>query len=416
MKFLSEIRPIFSALLRNKTGPLLVATQVALSLAMLVNALYVVQLRLDAATRPSGIADESTSFRVNIGNQKMGGHEDQIAMQKQEAATIHAVPGVLSVARVNSFPVSRSGSNSGMAANRNQAGTTTSAAIYLSPDSLVNTWGLRIVEGSDFKPSDFIEVDASASRESPKVTIISKALAEKLFPGESSFVGKEVFQGTGDGASAYRIVGVIERLQSSSAQTGMTGEYSVLYPVRLTNEPYFGYAVRTEAGQRDRVMKDVEEALRKASPTPVNVFSRSMDEFRVERYRSEKGLAWMLLAVSLLLVLITASGIVGMSSLWVSQRQKQIGVRRALGAQRTDILRYFLLENALITSIGVIVGTALALGLNQFLVSQFELSRVPVVYLLCAPIAFWVLGCIAVYAPAWRAASISPATATRGVT
>ena len=333
MKFFSEMRPILSALLRNKTGPLLVAIQVALSLAMLVNALYVVQLRLDSASRPSGLDDESTSFRLNISNQKMGGHEDQVALQKQEAATIRAVPGVKSVARVNSFPVSRSGSNSGMAASREQTNSTATAAIYLSPDSLVETWGLRLVEGSDFKSTDYLELDASASREFPKVAIVSRALAEKLFPGASSFVGKEFYQGTGDGAIGMRIAGVVERLQTSGAPTDLEGEFSVLIPIRLTNEPFFGYAVRTEVGQRDRVMKEVEEAIRKASSSPVNVHSRSMEEFRYERYRSEKGLAWMLLTVSVLLVLVTASGIVGMSSLWVAQRQKQIGVRRALGAK-----------------------------------------------------------------------------------
>ena len=416
MKFFSEMRPILSALLRNKTGPLLVAIQVALSLAMLVNALYVVQLRLESASRPSGLDDESTSFRLNISNQKMGGHEDQVALQKQEAATIRAVPGVKSVARVNSFPVSRSGSNSGMAASREQTNSTATAAIYLSPDSLVETWGLRLVEGSDFKSTDYLELDASASREFPKVAIVSRALAEKLFPGTSSFVGKEFYQGTGEGAIGMRIVGVVERLQTSGAPTDLEGEFSVLIPIRLTNEPFFGYAVRTEVGQRDRVMKEVEEAIRKASPSPVNVHSRSMEEFRYERYRSEKGLAWMLLTVSVLLVLVTASGIVGMSSLWVAQRQKQIGVRRALGARRSDILSYFLIENWLITTVGIFFGTLLALGLNQFLVSQFELSALPVQYLFVAPVVFWILGCVAVYAPAWRAASISPSTATRGVT
>lgn len=416
MKFFSEMRPILSALLRNKTGPILVATQVALSLAMLVNALYVVQLRLDAANRPSGLADESTSFRLNISNQKLGGHEDQVAMQKQEAATIRAVPGVKSVARVNSFPISWSGSNSGMAASREQTNSTTTAAIYLSPDSLINTWGLRLIEGSDFKPTDYLELDANASREAPKVAIVSKALAEKLFPSASSFVGKEFYQGTGEGATGMRIVGVVERLQTSSADTGLEGEYSVLIPIRLTNEPFSGYAVRTEVGQRDRVMKEVEDAIRKASPTPLNVTSRSMEEFRYQRYRSEKGLAWMLLAVSVLLVVVTASGIVGMSSLWVAQRQKHIGVRRALGAKRGDILSYFMIENWLITTAGIVVGTMLALGLNQFLVSQFELTPLPMIYLLLAPLVFWLLGVFAVYAPAWRAASISPSTATRGVT
>jgi putative ABC transport system permease protein len=415
MKIISEMRPILSAILRNKTGPLLVAIQVALSLAMLVNAMYVVKLRLDAANRPSGLEDESTSFRVNISNQKMGGHEDQMAMQKQEAATIRAVPGVASVARVNSFPVSRSGSNSSMATKREQTVPTATAAMYFSPESLVNTWGLHLTEGSDFKPEEVMEIDANASKDYPKTAIISKALAEKLFPGETRFVGKEFFQGTGDGASGFRIVGVVERLQTSGAQSGSDGEYAVLLSVRLTNDPYFAYAVRTESGQRDRVMKDVEDALRKASPTPVNVRSRSMEEFRYERYRSEKGLAWMLLAVSVLLIIITASGIIGMSSLWVAQRQKQIGIRRALGARRVDILKFFILENWMITTAGVALGSALALGLNQFLVSQFELSKLPVPYLLIAPLVFWVLGVAAVYAPAMRAASISPATATRGV-
>ncbi len=415
MKNLLEIRPILSALMRNKTGPLLVAIQVALSLAMLVNAIYVVNLRLDVANRPSGIADESTSFRVNVSNQILGGHEDQIAMQKREAAAIRAVPGVLSVARVNSFPVSRSGSNSGIAADRKQTVTTAQSAMYFSPDSLIDTWGLRLTEGRDFTADEYMDIDVNSSKDIPKVALISSALAKKLFPGESSFLGKEFFQGTGEGASGLRIVGVLERLQSSGADADESSEYSSIMPVRLTNDPYFGYAVKTEVGQRDRVIKDVEEALRKTSATPVNVQSETMEVMRKDRYRSEKGLAWMLLAVSVLLIIVTASGIVGMSSLWVAQRQKQIGIRRALGARRIDILRYFILENWIITSAGIVFGSLLAVALNQLLVSQFELSKLPSLYLFFAPLVFWLLGVFAVYAPAWKAASISPATATRGV-
>jgi putative ABC transport system permease protein len=117
--------------------------------------------------------------------------------------------------------------------------------------------------------------------------------------------------------------------------------------------------------------------------------------------------------VSALLLLITASGIVGMASLWVTQRRKQIGVRRALGARRVDILRYFITENILITSVGVTAGVLLALGLNQLLVSKLEMARLPAGYMLAGAAVFWALGIIAVYGPAWRAASISPAMATR---
>ena len=111
--------------------------------------------------------------------------------------------------------------------------------------------------------------------------------------------------------------------------------------------------------------------------------------------------------------MVTASGIVGIASLWVTQRRKQIGVRRALGARRVDILRYFITENFMITSVGVVAGVLLAIGLNQLLVSNLEMAKLPLTYLLAGAGVFWALGVLAVYGPAWRAASISPATATR---
>ncbi|QJQ05633.1 FtsX-like permease family protein [Undibacterium piscinae] len=413
MKTFFGIRPIFSALLRNKTGPLLVAIQIGLSLAILANALYIVNLRLAVAARPSGVVDELNLFRVNISNQKLGEHADQIAMQKQEAAIIAAVPGVVSVARVNQMPLSQSGSTSGLAADRKQTTSNAMGSIYMSPDSLVQTWGLHLIEGRDFNAGDRYELDQNTTQDFPKTVIITKELAKKLYPDQASVVGKDLYFGTGEQANGVKIIGVVERLQTHGGQAASAGETSLIVPIRLSNDVHSGYSVRTEAGQRDRVMREVEAALRKSSATPLNLKSASMEEDRRTRYRSEKALAWMLIAVSALLVLVTASGIVGMSTLWVTQRYKQIGVRRALGARKIDILAYFITENILISSVGIIGGVLLALALNQLLVSQFELSKLPVSYLLFAPCLFWLLGVIAVYAPAWRAASISPATATR---
>ncbi|MFC0350018.1 ABC transporter permease [Undibacterium danionis] len=415
MNTLFELRPIFSAMMRNKLGPVLVAIQVALSLAILVNAIYIVNLRLDVAARPSGIADEQEVFRVNVRNQILGGHEDQIALQKREADTIRAVPGVVSVARVSSFPVSRSGSNTSVSVDRKQDVPTATTGMFVSPDSLIKTWKLRLIEGQDFQAGDFVEIDPNIKVEPSKKVIVSKALAQKLFPGQSQFVGKEYFFGTGSNANAVTIIGVVETLQTSGAQATSNGEFATILPARVTGQIWDGYAVRAEPGQRDRVMKEVEEALRKASATPIYAKATSMEKFRTDRYRSEKGLAWMLLAVSLLLIVVTASGIVGMSTLWVAQRRKQIGIRRALGARRIDVLAYFIAENWLITTGGIVFGIALALGLNYVLVGQFELPKLPVSYLFLSPLVFWILGVLAVYAPAWRAASISPATATRGV-
>ena len=124
-------------------------------------------------------------------------------------------------------------------------------------------------------------------------------------------------------------------------------------------------------------------------------------------------MALTLIIVVGLLLLTTAAGIVGMASLWVNQRRKQIGVRRALGATRGDILRHFLSENFLITSIGIVVGILLTVVLNLVLVEKLEMQQLPAFYLPIGAVLLWAMGLLAVYGPARRAASVSPATATR---
>ncbi len=407
-----EFRPIFSTLLRNKTGALLIALQVAISLAILVNALYIVNIRLEVASRPSGAADESTLFSMIAVPLKKLSHSEQMAQQDLLRNALKGVPGVQSVAFTSQMPMSRSGSTSGVATDRKQERSTAPAANYFTPDSIVTTMGLKLVDGRDFLPSDIDEIDPLTSEASGHAVIISRALAEALYPGASSVAGKTMLLGTGDDADEMRIVGVVERLQTTGAQSGPKGEYSFVRGARISSG-YAQYVVRTAPGERERVMRDAEAALNKATSTPIIVFARSMTQDRDNRYRNDRGLAWMLVAVCVLLLLVTASGIVGMTSLWVAQRRKQIGVRRALGGRRLDIMRYFLTENFVISSAGVTVGLLLALALNQLLVSQLELPRLPVGYMLGGVGVFWVLGLLAVYGPSWRAASISPALATR---
>ena len=407
-----EIRPILSALMRNKTGPILVALQVALSLAILANALHIVNERREMAARPSGLSDEAATFYFTVRNLNKDGPEQQLATMKREAEVLRAVPGVLAVANVSQMPLSRDGSTTSIAIDRRQDRESALAGMYISGDSLVKAFGLKLVDGRDFLPEDFKEINENENREPPPTAIITKPLAEKLWPGQSA-VGKTMYFGTGDDAQSTRIVGVVERLQTAHTEVGERGGYSVHVPARLYGNPGALYAVRTEPGQRDRVMKEAEEALRKSSATPMILQSKTTEQDRKDRYRADVALSWMLITVSVLLLLVTCSGIVGMASLWVTQRRKQIGVRRALGARKLDILRYFITENFMITSTGVFGGVLLGLSLNHLLVTRLEMARLPATYLVGGAVVFWALGILAAYGPAWRAASISPATATR---
>jgi len=408
------MNPIVSALMRNKTGAVLVALQVAISLAILANALHIVNVRQAVAARPSGLSDEASTFSITTRWLRKENAAFDLAVQKREIALLRAIPGVLGVANTNQMPLANSGSSTSVAIDRKQVNESASTAMYEGGDSLVAALGLRLVQGRDFTPGEVLDVDLVTSTEQPKTVIITQALADKLWPGQSSVIGKTMLFGTGESADATQIIGVVERLQTPWAQVGETGEYSTILPVRsLGTTPGSNYAVRTEPGQRDRIMKEAEEILRKATATPVIIKSKTTAEDRKQRYRADVALSWMLITVSVLLLIVTASGIVGMASLWVTQRRKQIGVRRALGARRVDILRYFLSENVMITSVGVVSGVLLAIGLNQLLVSKLEMARLPLPYLLAGATVFYLLGVIAVYGPAWKAATISPALATR---
>lgn len=403
-----ELRPILSALMRSKTGALLIAMQVALTLAILGNALYIVADRLAIAARPTG-ADEANTFYYRSYGFREG--IDVPAMLDADLAMIRAIPGVAHVATANMMPLGQSGWSLGVSAEAPAPSTRQiNTAFYFSSESLVDALGLRLVEGRDFRPEEVQVIEPSLANIAPKHGILSLELARQLFPDATSYIGRTAWLS----GSEFEVVGVVERLQSPWGQLGVAGERAIIVPMRETS-PGAQYMVRTEPGQRDRVMRDVEAALNGARDDRVHLGTTSLEEARATRYRADRSLAWMLLAVVGLLLVVTASGIVGMASLWVNQRRKQIGVRRAIGARRVDILRYFLVENLMVTLAGIVAGIALALGLNQLLVAQLEVERLPLGLLPLGALGLLVLGQLAAFGPAWRAARIPPAEATRSV-
>jgi putative ABC transport system permease protein len=116
-----------------------------------------------------------------------------------------------------------------------------------------------------------------------------------------------------------------------------------------------------------------------------------------------------------LLVLVTSLGIVGLTAFSVAERTRHIGTRRALGARRIDIVRHFLLENWLLTTMGLTLGILLAFGINIGLVSSTAGTKIGWALPLAGVAVLWVAGIAATLAPALRASRISPAVATRNV-
>ena len=116
-----------------------------------------------------------------------------------------------------------------------------------------------------------------------------------------------------------------------------------------------------------------------------------------------------------LLIAVTCLGIFALATFNVSTRTKQIGTRRAVGARRGDIVRYFLVENGLITSAGILCGCALALAAGYWLSLEYALPRLDLYYLVGGVLALWGIGQLAAWQPARRAAAVCPSVATRTV-
>jgi putative ABC transport system permease protein len=416
-RFLHNSRPIFSAMLRNKTGVLLIVAQIALTFAIIANALHVVQQRLTEANRVTGI-DDAGVFAIGI--QSAPGKNDELTQQELDVQALRAIPGVKAAAWMNQMPLLQSGSNSGIFTDKKQKEPVAVPATYFSGASPVDVLGVKLVEGRDFEVSDYITHDDSKPRESqPKVqvVIVTKAVAKALYPNEKSVIGKSLYWGSGSDSNPIRIIGVIESLvtpwgYASWGGQNADGTQSLIFPLR-NHQPSQLYAVRTDSMRRAEAMKAAEKALLAITPGRMVSVNSDMDEIRDRRYSGEKTMAYVLIAVVGLLLLTTSAGIVGMASLWVNQRRKQIGVRRALGATRGDILRHFLTENFLITSIGIVAGILLTVALNLVMVEKLEMQQLPAMYLPVGAALLWAMGLLAVFGPARRASTVSPAIATR---
>ncbi len=406
-----DIRPILSTLRRHKTASTLIVLEIALSCAIICNAVFLISTRLERMNRPSGLAETEL---VRLRYTGIGRNDDAKALTREDLAALRAIPGVRAASVTNQIPFGNSASYSSINLEPGQETPTLDASGYSGDEQLLETFGLRLIAGRAFAADEYVDLEALQASESPAVlssVILTQATAERLFPGEQA-VGKSIY---GWGDDPVRVVGVIEHLITPNDLGGPADAgLSLVLPIRL---PYTqgSYVLRTEPARRDEVLKAAAAALNKVNPNRILLDSDTFEQVRDAYYAQDRAMAWLLVAVIIALLVVTALGIVGLASFWVQQRTKQIGVRRALGATRGQILRYFQTENFLLATLGIVLGMVLAFGINQLLMGKYELPRLPLLYLPVGAVALWLLGQIAVFWPARRAAAVPPAVATRSV-
>jgi putative ABC transport system permease protein len=393
---------------RNKVGAILISLQMAITLAILCNGIFIIVQRVALSKRPTG-ADESNIFVIP--NQWVGSPPDLVARLRGDLTALRGLPGVIDAYATNSTLLSNGGSSEGVNLKPDQKEASAQTALYFADEHALNALGLKLVSGRNFNADEVTDKMGYTDHGPAGVVIITRALAEKLFPGKTA-LGQSIYVQPAD--HAMQVVGVVERMQVPwvGSWSAKFNDNSILEPFRYA-DTYAYYVVRSQPNQLAGVLKAAEKKLYEVGHDRVLEKIKSLTEARAEVYQDDRGLAVILGVVCTALVAVMAFGIVGLTSYWVAQRRRQIGIRRALGATRSAILHYFQTENCLIAASGAALGIGLAVCLNLWMVSTFEMERLHLSYPISGAFVMLLLGQASVLWPAMKAASVPPALATR---
>ena len=399
-----EIKPIFHALCRSKVGAILLLIQIAITTAIVSNAAFIIQDRVSYLSQETGYPEQD----IFVFNVMMFGKDVSPSQQYElDEAMLRQIPGVVDAAYSSNTPLSGSGSSSDFSLKPAPEESKSARTSYMFIDEHgINTYGVKLIAGRNYTEDEVIVTDNYD--ELSKVTVVTKTLLDELFP-EGNGLGQTVYFGD----IPMKIIGVIDLMKGPWLKDSRPDNVALLPFIKPGTNARF--VVRTEPGQRQSVMNRVEEAMLKNYNKRVISRIRGLDDDK-ESYMAEDTLMMrMLIVLITILVLVTALGIFGLTLFNISKRTKQIGTRRALGARKSAIISYFLVENAMICIVGLVIGVIAAVYLGQLLMQHFSIAQLDISYVLATALAVFVMSLLAVLAPAKRAANISPSIATRTI-
>ncbi|WP_447731373.1 ABC transporter permease [Rhodanobacter soli] len=398
------VYPIIVALRRHKAAVLLIVLQIALTLTIVANAFFIIGNNIEDMIRPTGVKEDGL-ISVVQGFTGIAGDDATVterldALERADLQAIRNLPDVQEVAAS-----AQDGDVGDISLDQDRKGKIVHADYFYGDEHLRSALGVHLVAGRDFFAS---EIRHGHALPDAPIVLVSKPLADQLFPTGNA-LGQTLHQ---DGNIAT-IVGIVGPLQAS--WSGNPDYYAVIEPLRVdTSWPK--YSARARAGRTTAALHEIHKALFELNPMremPRGAGIYSFAEGQARGSRDERGIAVLMAVICVILLSVTGAGILGLTSFWVGQRHRQIGVRRALGARKIDILRYFQIENLLIVGCGSIVGVLCAFGLNGWLMKRYELMHLSLFYVAISVLVMLVLGQAAVLVPARRASMVPPMVAAR---
>jgi putative ABC transport system permease protein len=399
-----DIKPIFNSLRRSKAGAMMLFVQIAITLAIVSNAAFIIMDRIDYLQQETGYPEEDIFYFSVV---TFGTDIDKIQQIQNDETMLRNLPGVINAVHMSEVPLSGSGSASSFSLDADPENSKSARAAYtMGDENIIDTLGVTVIEGRNYSQEEVV-IQYNPD-EVPTVGLVTKAFAEEMYPEGDALENTLYF-----GPYPLKIIGIVEKMKGPWLKD-RASDNMIIFPM-VAEQNFQKIVVRTEPGQRAAVMRQIEDLMIEEYDQRVISTPRAMDVSKDDYNASDILMMRMLVVLICVLVLVTALGIFGLTVFNINKRTKQIGTRRALGARKSDIVRYFLVENSIICVLGLVTGAVAAIYLGQALMTHYSLPALDTTYVALTAAMVFLVSLASVLLPSIKASNISPSVATRSV-
>ncbi len=403
---------------RRRFRAALVVGQMALALVLLTGTGLLVLSLGRLGQVPAGFdVDRLIAVPIDPPSPRYDAPDRALQLYRDVAAAIARVPGVTSVALTNHVPLSWASMDTALEVDGAPVGEGADRALFREVDTAYfATAGIPLLRGRNFTADDMASPGSSV--------IVNQSLAGRYWPGADP-IGRRITvyksaQGRPDFGQPIRatVVGVVANVRHFSLETDFQPE--VYLPYTVTVWPRMAVLART-AGDTERLVPGIAQAVRGVDPDLPLEGARLVNRVYQLSASLSESLSYRRLVTILIgafavpAVLLAALGIYGVVAYLVTQRQREIAIRMAIGATPRTVLRLVLAEGMRLAAMGVALGVAAGLLVTRWLESQlYETSATDPATFIAAAAGLVVVALVATLVPARKATAIDPARMLQG--
>jgi predicted permease len=385
----------------------LVIGQVALSLTLLsIAGMMIHGLNRTLNSRPNWDSESILTANVQIDERAYDSPEKRRAFHDAVSARLAAIPGIQAHTIASMFPIAGGGSvNDVLIEGQDPAGSNFPKGVaFLVTPGFFKTLGIRLLEGRTFPEN--------VSFTSVEQTVVNESMAKHFWPTGSA-LGRRLGVKGGDGKVTWReIIGVVADADDPIAFTEPTTHMQ--YYTTMTHNPWSWFQIAVRGPNPAHFANDLRRAVADVSPDVAARLVWTVQDMRDQFLHNVVVINEVLLAFALLGLALASVGLYGIVSHNVSQRTSEFGIRLALGASQTDVLRIVLRQSLRLTLIGLVFGAigsyllGLALHPSLGLIISQNYS-----ILVGTSIVIFAVALLATWVPARRATKVNPMIALR---